>query len=206
MPRAASFLLTLALTLALGTPIARAQDGSTARSDVQISTFAAITGTQTGLGSGRNIGFTAGLDLDLLSIHRLYPSIEGRGTLAIDKGHVDSQKDILGGLKLAYPLPRLPRLRPYGTVLFGRGSIDYGPAGYQVPQTNIFYEISHTNVLSLGGGIDLKLSDHLFLKLDAESQRFSTPVTASHRLYATTANIGLLYRFHFGHPRQEILR
>jgi hypothetical protein len=202
LPRAVRAILTLAIA-ALLVPAARAQAGPTARSVTQISTFAAITGTQTGLDSGRNIGFTAGLDLDLLPIYGLHPSIEGRGTLAIDKGHVDSQKNILGGLKLAYPIPRLPRLRPYGTALFGRGSIDYGPTGYQVPQTNIFYEISHTNVLSLGGGIDYKLSGHLFLKLDAQSQRYSTPVTLSHHLYAITANVGLLYRFHFGHPSPE---
>jgi hypothetical protein len=90
-------------------------------------------------------------------------------------------------------------------VLFGRGSIDYG-AGYQVPQNNVFYTVSHSNIYDLGGGVDLKLSDHLALKLDAQAQRFSTPVTASHHLYATSANVGLLYRFHFKHPTNEVLR
>jgi hypothetical protein len=203
LPRVTRSILILAFGSLLS-PTAFAQARPEAAPRNLVSAFAALTGTETGLGSGRNLGITAGVDLGFQPFHGLYPSLEARGTYPIDKGNVDSQKSLLGGLKLAVPLPFIPRISPSGTALFGRGSINYG-AGYEVPETPIFYTISHSNVFDLGGGIDLKLSDHFFLKLDAQAQRFSTPVTLSRRLYATTANIGFLYRLHFRHPTNEVL-
>jgi hypothetical protein len=203
LPRAVRLSILL-VSYTLSASLAHAQAGGAAAVDGLLSTFAALTGTQTGLGSGRNLGITAGVDLGFQPFHGLYPSLEARGTYPIDKGNVDSQKTLLGGLKLAVPLPFIPRIRPYGTALFGRGSINYG-AGYEVPGTPIFYTISHSNVFDLGGGVDLKLSPHLDLKLDAQAQRFSTPVTVSHHLYATTANIGFVYHLLFQHPTNEVL-
>jgi hypothetical protein len=159
LPRAVRLSILL-VSYTLSASLAHAQAGGAAAVDGLLSTFAALTGTQTGLGSGRNLGITAGVDLGFQPFHGLYPSLEARGTYPIDKGNVDSQKTLLGGLKLAVPLPFIPRIRPYGTALFGRGSINYG-AGYEVPGTPIFYTISHSNVFDLGGGVDLKLSPHL---------------------------------------------
>lgn len=175
----------------------QAQAMPTATQPIRLSAFAGLTGTYTGLASGRNLGITAGVDIGSHSLFSLRPSIEIRGTYPIDKGGTDNQRNILAGLKLA---KAYDRLLPYGDVLFGRGQINY-PNGYPNPLQNFLYFQSFSNVLSFGAGIDVPLSEHLQLKADAQVQRYSSPVADSGRLYSKPFTLGIVYRLASAHVR-----
>jgi hypothetical protein len=163
---------------------------------LQLSVFGGITGTDTGLASGKNLGLTGGAGLRLPPFRALYPELEFRGTYAIDDDGIDRQKNVLAGAKIA---AHLGRLQPYGDFLFGRGEISYPGSGYQVPGKPIFYTQSSSIVLSPGGGLDLNLSKQWALKMDLQVQRYSTPVAETGHIYATSGALGIVYRFDFNH-------
>jgi hypothetical protein len=173
-----------------------AQSLPTATQPLRVLAFAGATVTNTGLDSGANTGLTAGADLSLPSYRGLEPSAEVRGTFPFDQGSVDSQKNILGGLKVAL---HRGRLFPYANLLLGRGEITYPGNGHQVPGTPIFYTQSSTIVISPGAGLDLDLDPHFAFKVDLQLQRYSTKVTTSGHIYAEAATTGLVYRFDFNH-------
>jgi hypothetical protein len=160
------------------------------------SVFAGATGVYTGLDSGRNLSLTAGIDVAFRPASKIHPAFEYRGMYAIAKGGSDSLKNNLGGLKLS---TRYGHLHPYADILAGRGETTYANGGYQVPNKLIFYTMSSSNVISLGGGTDVFATDHLALKVDLQMQHYSSPVTISGHLYSETGTIGLVYVFHFGH-------
>lgn len=177
----------------LGSIRCKAQAVPTATRRLQVKVFAGGSGVYTGLNSGRNIGISAGVDLGIHSLHSVFPSLELRGTLPVDKGQTDNQRNVLVGLKLAqYYGP----LHPYADLLYGRGEIRY-PSGYDTPDRKFFYIQSTSNVFSPGVGLDLKFTDHLDLKVDAQFQRYSTPVVASGHLLAPSVMLGLSYRVPF---------
>ncbi len=183
-------LLVLVLALAFASHM-YAQADPTATQRLHASAFGGVTGTYTGLDSGRNLGITAGADLGSGSYFSLQPSFELRGTYAFDKGGVDSQKNILAGLKL---VRAYRRFEPYGDVLFGRGEINYNH-GRLNPAGDFLYFQTYSNILSLGGGLDIPFSEHLRLKVDGQLQRYSTPVTESGHLYSKPFTLGVVYRF-----------
>jgi hypothetical protein len=160
-----------------------------------VSGFGGVSGVYTGLGCGHNIGVTAGVDVGLPPVFSLYPSIEVRGTYPLDKGAVDSLKNILGGIKLA---KYFGRLHPFGDLLYGRGEISYG-SGYVTPSGNLRYVQSVSNVVAVGGGLDLAVAEHFALKFDGQLERYGSPVTVSGYLYAKTFTAALVYRLSFGH-------
>ena len=166
---------------------------------LRVSAFAGLTATDTGLASGKNAGITAGVNLGFLPLFRLYPSAELRGNYAFDQGSVDSQKSVLGGLRIA---AHLGRIQPYGDFLFGRGEMNYG-SGFQRAHTNIFYTQSSSNVISPGGGADLTLSHRWAMKFDVQLQHWSSPVTPTGHQYATAGTLGISYQFDFNHPRRN---
>jgi len=175
---------------------ALAQASPAAIQPLQLSVFGGFTGTDTGLASGKSLGLTGGADLRFPPLHGLDPSLEFRGTYAIANDGIDSQKSVLGGVKVA---AHFGRLYPYGNFLLGRGEINYGSSGYQVPGRPIFYTQSSSIVLSPGGGLDLNLSKQFALKFDLQVQRYTTPVTATGHIYATSGTVGIVYRFDFNH-------
>ncbi len=177
---------------------AQGQAIPTASRRLQIAGFGGITGTYTGLNSGRTLGVTAGADFGFRPFFSLYPSVEVRGSYVIDKGQVDSQKAILGGLKVEKPYGRF---HPYADFLFGRGQINYGQ-GIATPDRNAYYVQSFSNVVSPGIGIDFQLNESLSLKADGQFQRFSTPVTESGHLYSKPLTLGVEYRFSFERRRR----
>ena len=73
---------------------------------LQLSAFAAATGTFTDFQGGKNVAITAGADLTFLAFRTFRPSFELRGTYPIDKGHISSQKNFLLGPKVEYPVGR----------------------------------------------------------------------------------------------------
>ncbi len=159
-----------------------------------LSVFAGVTGTFTGLSSGKNVGITAGADYGLPYYFRSWhPSLELRGSYPFDKGKVDSQKDILGGLKVGRTFGRM---HPYGDILFGRGDIHYG-SGYPDPEHDFLYLRSTSWVISPGAGVDLDISSRFSIKADAQFQRYTTPVTKSGDLWAKPLTLGVVYRFNF---------
>ena len=192
--------LLVILMLAICMMQAHGQAVPTATEELRLSAFGGVTGTFTGLSSGKNVGITAGADVELRPHFSLYPSIEVRGTYPVAKGSVDSQKNILGGLKVAKPVGN--RFRPYADFLFGRGEIKYGN-GYAIPASGFYYVQSVSNIFSPGVGVDFLLTNRVSLKADAQFQRYSSPVTTSGNLYAKPITFGVVYSFDFNrHPHR----
>jgi hypothetical protein len=187
---------TMICAIACHAGTALAQSLPTATQPLRVLAFEGATVTNTDLDSGENIELTAGVDLSLPSYRGLHPSVEVRGTLPLEKGSVDSQKNVLGGLKVAL---HRGRLFPYANLLLGRGEITYPGNGQQVPGTPIFYTQSSTIVISPGAGLDLDLGHQLAFKIDLQLQRYATKVTTSGHIYAEAATAGLVYRFDFNH-------
>ena len=192
--RALFFGVGMVVLTVAGLGRAGAQAVPTATAGMQISAFGGATGTFTGVGFGKNLGVTAGVDVTFRPLFTLFPSVEVRGTYPVDRGQVDGQKNVLGGLKLAR---HLGRLEPYGDVLFGRGEIDYRPPLANAADT-ILYQQTASSVLSLGAGCDVFLTDRLGFKGDFQFQKYESPVTASGNVFAKAFTVGVVYRLPFG--------
>jgi len=184
--------LSLLLVALLWSRAAAAQS-PTAVQKLQLSAFGGVSGVFTGLEEGKNFSLTLGADLALPPIAHVRPTIEVRGTFPADHGLVDSQKDILGGLRADFLLNR--RIHPYGDFLFGRGQMNYGTFGYFYQ--NYVYDLTTTYVYSPGAGFDYDLGDHFGLKVDGQFQRWSSAPTPSGTVYAKVGTVGLVYRFDF---------
>lgn len=176
--------------------VAGAQAIPAATQPLQLSAFGAGTGNWTGLAGGRNLGLTAGADLGWKPFYKFYPSIEVRGTVAVDGGQVDTQKNILFGFKAAR---FYGRFHPYGDFLYGRGKVIYENGGYPNPNGSLLYLDSVSNVFSYGGGLDLTLTDHFSLKVDGQFQHYATPVDNSGHIYSKPLSVGVVYLFDFNH-------
>jgi opacity protein-like surface antigen len=159
---------------------------------LQLSAFAAATGTFTDLEGGKNVGITAGADLTFLAFRTFRPAFEFRGTYPIDKGHISSQKNFLLGPKVEYPIGNF---HPYADFLIGRGEIDYHSPGFVFGNT--LYIKTNTVVYSPGIGLDYNLTHNLAIKADAQFQHWDTPVTASGSIHPTALTLGVLYNFDF---------
>jgi hypothetical protein len=185
--------LTLALLLAtfFGARIAVAQNPTASR-ELQLSAFGAVSGVYTGLEGGKNFAITAGGDLGLPPWRGIRPTIEVRGRYPTDHGLVDSQKDILGGLKVEFLLRH--HLRPYGDFLFGRGQMNYG---YGYVYGNNVYALTTTYVDAAGGGFDYQLTDRFAIKVDGQFERWGSAPTDSGTVYAKIGTAGLVYYFNF---------
>ncbi|MFP5231091.1 MAG: outer membrane protein [Acidobacteriota bacterium] len=185
-------LLCLAL---IACPLLRAQGIPAAIRTLNFSVFGGATGDYTGFDGGKNLGITAGADLGFRPYHLFYFSIEGRGTYPVDDGKVDSQKSFLfGGRVQRY----YNRFRPYADFLYGRAQIDYLDGGYPNPEGTLLFISSVSNVFAFGGGLDYVLTPHFDLKIDAQFEHLTTPVTTSGAMYSKPITVGLVY--HFGDP------
>ena len=162
-------------------------------SPLRLSVFAAGTGMWTGFDGGHNLSITAGADLGLRRFFGFAPSAEIRGTYPVVDGHVDSQKNLLGGVRVEYPFGRW---RPYGDFLVGGGTIDYQNGGYAVG--NFVYTQTTSTVISPGAGVDFDLVGPFAVKADLQYQHWDTPVRTDGSFYAKAASVGVVYRFGFG--------
>jgi hypothetical protein len=189
-------VLTLASLLATVSwaSVAYSQEAlPTAVRPIQLSAFGGVSGVFTGLSGGKNFSITAGADLALPNYHWVRPVLEVRGTYPTDRGLVDSQKSILGGLRADFLLGR--RIHPYGDFLFGRGETNYH-FGYFFD--NQIYLLTTTNVLSPGAGFDYDLTDHWAVKVDGQFQHWSNAPTPSGTIYSKIGTAAVVYRFGFG--------
>ena len=193
-------------------PALQAQSGPTAVRKLDLSAFGMFSGVRTGLGSspflnanglvgpeGRNLAITAGADLGFYSLRGFRLGAEVRGSIAVDSGQVDGQKSVLGGIRVTHEPTGYGfwgGFRPYGTVLAGRGELNYGTNGY--PLNGITYLSSISNVYAGGGGIEYDFSRRFSLKLDGQVQRWNTPVLASGVIYSKQGSIGIVYRYGTG--------
>lgn len=177
-------------------PAARAQARATSSRSLQLSAFGELNGTWTGLADpgaargGRNLAFTLGGDLGLYDFHRVLLGAEVRGTYPLDSGQIVGQKSVLVGLRAQR---RYGRLIPFGNLLVGRGSLDYENGGYIAPP--LIYFSTNTTVYDGGGGVEVDVRPALALKVEAQVQRWDTPVTASGHIYTKQVGVGLVYRF-----------
>ena len=189
------YVLMLALLLATSSwaAAASAQDSHpTAVRPMQLSAFGGVSGVFTGLGGGKNFSITAGGDLALPPYRWVRPVIEIRGTYPTDRGLVDSQKSVLGGLRVDFLLGH--KIHPYGDFLYGRGEIDYG---YGYPFNGEFYDLTTTYIDSPGAGFDYDFTDHLAIKVDGQYQRWASAPTPSGDIYTKVGTVGIAYRFGF---------
>jgi hypothetical protein len=189
--------LALLMTVASLTHVGHAQSVSTASQQLELSAFGAATGTFTNIEGGKNLGITAGLDLTYLPLRLLRPSIEVRGTYPIYDGHVDSQKNILAGVRVEHAFGRL---HPYADFLIGRGEIDFGQGGFVVG--DIEYISTNTTIYSPGVGVDYSLGHGLAVKADLQYQHWDTPVVSSGTIHPAALSLGAVYHFNFN-PRNH---
>ena len=170
------------------------------------SAFAGITGSYTGLEGGRNLGFTAGVDIGFRPFFGLLPAIEIRGTYPVNNGAIVGEEHAEGGLRVQ---KRIGPLRPYADFLYGRGELNYQNGGLAVPMQAFRYIQTTSNVLSLGAGVEADVSPHFAVLFDGQAQIWSVPfdpsgatANAGHiTTYAGT--VGMVYRFNWlqhGHP------
>ena len=192
-----NFVLTLAFALAATSWAAAPaqQTRPTATRVLQLSAFGAVSGVYTGLSSGKNLSVTAGGDLGLPPWRGMRPTIEVRGTYPIDDGTLDSQRSVLGGIRVDFLLNH--RLRPYGDFLFGRGQINYG-SGFP-PFDGSIYALTTTYIDSPGAGFNYDLNEHWGIKVDGQFQRWAGPdqPTQSGNIYSKVGTAGIVYTFTF---------
>jgi hypothetical protein len=179
---------------------AAAQALPTATAPLQLSVFGGGSERAIRIAGAKNTDVTAGMDLGFLPVRGWYPVLELRGSMAVASGPIASEKEFLGGLRVGRRLGFRGNggsgpVRVYGDVLAGGGQLTYFGAGLQVPGQNVFYTLSHTLVFSPGGGVEVDVADGFALKLDAQVERYGTPVTATGHAWADVATVGVVYRF-----------
>jgi hypothetical protein len=199
--------LALAVLALLAARASVAQSGPTAVQPLQLSVFGGLSGVYTGLApsavsanapQGKNLSITAGVDLGLLSHHGIRPTIEVRGTLPVDKGDVDAEKSVLFGGRFDFWMGH--RLHPYADFLFGRGQTEY-PGGYIFG--NYQYNLTTTNVLSPGGGVDFDVTPQIAIKGDIQYQRWGSAPTASGAVWSKPITVAVVYHFDFNHHHKR---
>lgn len=183
----------VSMLLAGAVPSMHGQAAPTATQGLELTAFGAGTGTWTNLAGGRNLGITAGADLAFKSFYHLRPAAEVRGTYPVYGGTIDSQRDILGGLRVEYPLGRV---HPYGDFLLGRGQINYERRGFLVG--NLLFIRSISTVFSPGVGVDLDLTQHWSGKVDLQYQSWDIPFPPG-TLHPKVLSLGAEYHFDFNH-------
>jgi hypothetical protein len=207
--RSISLFAPALLLAAFAAPRSSAQALYTATQQYSLSAWGGATGTLVNLpvvtngsasnlfNGGRNIGISAGVDLRVWQFHGLLPSIEIRGTYPIASGNVAGEENAMAGGKIEKPFGRY---HPYGDFFFGRGEIKYQGRGYISLDGLYLYQQSYSNVLSPGAGVDIDLTHHYAMKVDAQLWHESVPVTTSGKLNSLAVTIGAIYRFDFNHP------
>jgi hypothetical protein len=171
----------------------------TAERQLQLSAFGAVSGDFTGLGGSKNLSITAGGDFGLPPWRGIRPSLEVRGRYPEAGGSIDTQRDILGGVRVDFLLN--DRFRPYGDFLFGRGQMNYGATGY-IYGDNI-YSLTTTYIDAAGLGFNYDLNERFAIKADAQLERWGSAPTSSGHIYSTIGTAGLVYTFNFEHRHRR---
>ena len=116
------------------------------------------------------------------------PSIEVRALISPIDEEV-GENVYSGGLKLSHTYFR--RIRPYGDILIGSGTIKY-VAGHFGPTVTSDNSIVYT----YGGGVDFDVYRTLGLKADYQGSRWHTGTDVT--FHPRSLNFAVFYRFGFG--------
>jgi hypothetical protein len=145
---------------------------------------------------GRNLLFTAGLDVGFLSFGHYNIGAEVRGSVPLVSGKVVGERALLGGARVSYE-SSIP-LRPYIDVLAGRGQMEYQEGGYISISGNQIYKQTAGAVYGGGIGTEWDMFPQISLKIDAQAQRWNTPVVTRGYVNSVQGSVGLAYRFGAG--------
>jgi hypothetical protein len=107
-------------------------------------------------------------------------------------------------MQMAKPLRRT--VMPFANFLIGRNQFTYLNGGLEVPDTNVVYTKSASNLFSPGFGLLLDVGSRVSVRVETDFQYFRSPVTASGYLISTPTIVGLAYHFPsttHGHPYAE---
>jgi hypothetical protein len=195
------FLQTAAVILMLAFAFLQAHSQAlpTASSNIRISAFAGASGNFTGLQLAKNLDFTGGVDVEFKPFAGFYPAVEVRGMYPILSGQTVSERNLLGGIRLAR---HKNNLAGYGDFLYGRGQVDYGNgAGLPNPSGTLLYEQTVSDVYSVGGGVDWQWTRHFGLKGDFQLQHYDSPVSPTGVLASKVFTLGIIYRLGSGSVR-----
>lgn len=197
-------LLRLALlpALTLLPPQAHAQAGATASRALVFSGFAGASAVSTGVNASRNLSITAGGDIAFHIASPFTLAAEFRATHPLDRGSVVAESNFLGGLRFG---SRTHHLEPYGDLLVGRGSLDFGPSGYPDPHhPRTFYTVADGNAFAIGGGVLLRPErSPVALLADLQAIRYQTPTSSSGFVSSLNLSVGLRYTARFGFRRSR---
>jgi hypothetical protein len=185
--------VTLLTVFLFWTPLLRAQSEPTASRPLDLSTFVGLSSTHTGIDEGRNLSITAGLSLSVPRCIGLIPSVELRGTTPLSVSSVLSEKNFAVGLQVTKPLGR--SFMPFANFLVGRNQFTYLDDGLRVPQTNVVYTKSVSNLFSPGFGVSVDMGYRVSVRVDAQVQYLRTPVTTSGYLISAPITVGFAYHF-----------
>lgn len=175
--------------------VALAQADPTAIADIRLSAFSGITGNFTDMFGGRNLAVTVGGDITLhRSFFGVNPSVEVRGMIPFDAGHIAGLESIVGGLKLER---QLGAVHPYGDLLFGRGAINWQHGGF--PSGNVLLLRTVTTVYSPGVGVDVDVTRKWTAKFDFQYQFWTEFPPAPGTPNPKVLTAAVMYRFDFNH-------
>jgi hypothetical protein len=160
-----------------------------------LSVFGGVAGVYTGLSGGRNLSVSAGADLGFATFGTYELSAEVRGLYPIKDGSIDSQKNVLGGFRLAKPVGE--HLLPFVDILAGAGRISY-VRPYVNEAGTFAYLHSSSVVYSAGMGAEVKVSPSWGVHADAQFQRYSVPVGGSPHLISKPLTVGVVYHLFSG--------
>jgi opacity protein-like surface antigen len=148
-----------------------------------------------GLGLGRMWGGTVWADVGIRYgapwMHAF--SVEGqyRSIFAGDNtGQQDLKESTIGG-GLTYTVRRWHLIHPYGKVLFGDGSIKFAP---EVEPSGAIYSQDSRGLLSLGGGLEVRCTSHIWARADYEYQSWGQ-LLAARNLQPQGITVGAMYHF-----------
>jgi opacity protein-like surface antigen len=187
--RQALITLSLFLLAALSAvPVCAQREGTVSRSG-EVTAFAGFTNINSDF-NNRNNGVTLGADYTYFFHSPVQPSFEVRANYT--SGPALTEESVLFGLRLEAPFRH--RFHPYATALYGGTKIEF-----KFPPIPT-YTYDQTSATSIGGGIDIDVTDNFRAKFDYQQQFEDFGNNGIHQDFTLTPagfTIGVVYRIGF---------
>jgi hypothetical protein len=129
-----------------------------------------------------------GVELEGRDINFALPAVLSNSAVG-DSGTNLRQDTALGGV--IYHWRRYRRVRPYGKVLAGLGSIDFPP----LPASPAWYRHDDRTIVALGAGADLHVWRAVWIRADWEYQFWPNLFGDPHSLTPSGVTLGAVYDF-----------
>jgi hypothetical protein len=199
--RLAFVYISLTLGGIVGSSSLLAQALPTAQRAAEITAFGGYTMSNPDQGVYAYKGFLAGANFTIFPHWFIDPSVETRFTYASSTTH--TEHSFVVGPRLQKDFHN-DRLHPYADVLIGVGVVSYHPE-------ILIGDAKDSGVdLVYGGGIDIDVTRHISLKLDAQRHNFNLGVNAFYKpdgsdylLTPSTFSVGATYHFPFAGLRKQ---